>query len=173
MAIYEDLTTPILLDILNHAEAALIENERPAVAHLQPASQVAWDNCCADGGQLYLRVPDIFPTGGPGTAFPQPDTRQACGVTMFGVKIALGTIRCASTIDDNNYPPTAATMTSEAAQLFADMTILFGVLNNEVHTLKGIHSLKVEKWTPIGPQGGCMSGEWTAFIAIDPGCQRP
>lgn len=28
--------------------------------------------------------------------------------------------------------------------------------------------LKIEKWTPQGPLGGCAGGEWTAVISVNP-----
>jgi hypothetical protein len=24
-----------------------------------------------------------------------------------------------------------------------------------------------EAWTPVGPEGGCVGGQWTAYLAVD------
>ncbi len=166
-----DLLRDPLLDLLLCAETALDDCGRPVdLVTIAPGQSVAWDNCCEDGGQLYVRVVEVFPTGGTTAAFPSIDTQQQCGVSMLAAQIAVGVIRCAHTIDDDGNPPSAAEMTADALGTTADMTILLDAIQccfgpQQKH-------FKVSNWTPQGVRGGCVGGEWNLYVAVGPcACQ--
>ena len=164
---------PILTSILSTAASALNEAEdAPAVVHLAPGREAAFDNCCEDGGQLYLRVIDIYPTAGAGSAgFPQPDLMQrgaGCGIGTLALRLGLGLLRCAATLDDQGRPPAPERLGDEVGQAMSDMGTLLTVLACEVRTLPGVHKVKVDRWSPLGVSGGCHGGEWTFYLAVDP-----
>lgn len=164
--------TPILQSILSAAASALNAEERPTGrVELTPGSLPAWDDCCE--GQLYLRVPDVYPTAGKNSPFPQKDSSQAgvnlaCAVHGLAVHIGLGVLRCAETVDDNGNAPTPAEVTADAEQMLADMATLLDVLVCIAPRLDGILSLKIDQWNPLGVEGGCAGGEWSAYLWVDP-----
>lgn len=162
-----DLLQRPLVDLLACAEVALYECGRAVdLVTLAPGQTVAWDNCCDNGGQLYVRVIEVYPTAGTGAAFPGVDVQQQCGVSLLAAQIAVGVIRCAHTIDDEGNPPTAAEMTSDTLNMTADMSILFDAIKccfgpSQRH-------FKINNWAPQGVRGGCVGGEWTLYVALSP-----
>lgn len=165
---------PVLTSILSAASSSLNDAGVPAaLVHVAPGQQPAWDNCCEGGGQLWLRVVGVYPTSGGRAAFPAIDTQQqgvgvGCGVHLLAVHLALGVMRCAHTISDRGVPPTADEMTDDAFATLTDMGLLLDVIGCEVPALPRVQSMKVDRWTPQGVQGGCVGGEWGFFIAVDP-----
>jgi hypothetical protein len=170
---------PVLTSILSAASSALNEAGVPAgLVSLTPGTSPAWDNCCEGGGQLWLRVVEVYPTAGTGSAFPQVDTAQkgvgaGCGIHLLAVRLALGVMRCAHTISDQGVPPTAAEMSSDALATLDDLGILLDVIGCTIPTLTGVLGAKVDRWTPQGVLGGCAGGEWGFYIAVDPCLCKP
>lgn len=172
-----DLST-ILRGVLSAASSALNEADRPTGrVELTPGLLPAWDDCC--DGQLYLRVIEIYPSVGVGSPFPQIDTTQrgpassTCSIKMLAVHIGLGVLRCAATVDEQGNSPTSSQVSEDEELILADMSTLLDVLVCESHKLPGIQQMKLDRWQPQGPQGGCAGGEWGAYFAVDPClCQR-
>jgi hypothetical protein len=152
-----------LQDLLDCVTNQFAECDRlPGLVSLVPGASVAHDNCCEDGGQLYVRLAGLFPSGRP---FPTADTVQRCGVTLLAARVMVGAIRCAHTLDDEGNPPAAELMTDDALQGTADaLTILRALTCCESRWVK-ISS--VERWNPVGPQGGCAGGEWGVILGLD------
>lgn len=170
--------TPILTSILSAAASALNEDGRPTGrVTLSPGAQVAWDDCCE--GQLYLRIIEVYPSAGRGGsgAFPQIDAVQkgvGCGITLLGLHLALGVIRCAATLDDEGNAPTDAQMSANTLDATADLATLLDVIACDVAEIDGILARKVGRWLPQGVNGGCHGGEWDFYVGIDPClCQPP
>lgn len=163
---------PILTSILSAASSGMASVGVPlSLVHLAPGQQVAWDSCCEGAGQLYLRLGDVFPTAGPGVPFPGKDGDQkgaGCGIRLLAMRLHLGVIRCAHTIDNTGEPPSAAQMTSDAVRAVDDMALLLDVIACVVPGLAGVMGMKVDRWTPQGVLGGCAGGEWTFYIGVDP-----
>ena len=162
--------TPILTGVLSAAASRLTVAERPAgLVHLAPGARVAYDNCCEGQGQLWLRVIDIAPSAGPGSPFPNYDSTQRGDCpALLSVQVGLGIVRCVHTLDDNGIPPTAEQMGSDGEEMLADSAILLDVLQCESRKILGVMTLKLGRWNPRGPEGGCAGGEWTAFLGVDP-----
>lgn len=162
---------PVLNSILSAAASALNDAGAGAgLVHLAPGSSVAWDNCCEGGGQLWLRVLEIYPTAGLSSPFPSRDSSQpgGCGVVQLAVHLGLGIVRCTPTLDDHGNPPSGEAMTGSALEMVDDMRVLLEVVACAVKTLPGVANAKVGRWVPQGPDGGCAGGEWTFHIAYDP-----
>lgn len=161
---------PLLSSILSAASSALNDAGVPAtLVHLSPGNLPAWDECCAGGGQMWLRLKDAYPTAGPGTGFPGMDAAQrGCKIHMLALSLGLGVMRCAHTIDDRGRFPTAAQMSADAAKTYTDLGLMLDAITCVVPTLPGASTVKVDRWTPQGVQGGCVGGEWGFFVGFDP-----
>ena len=165
-----DLVRTTMFDLLECAEQALIDCGNPVgLATLAPGTTVAWDNCCEPGGQLYVRLVEVFPTAGTTAAFPSIDSQQQCGVSMLAAQLAVGVIRCAHTVDDEGNPPTAQEMTVDALKTTEDMSSLLQAITCCWGPEQ--RQWKLSNWTPQGVRGGCVGGEWTVYVAVSPcGC---
>lgn len=168
---YTDLVGPTLEQILACAKAALDDAGTPVgLAFVAPGSQVAHDNCCEGGGQLWVRLIQLYPTAGSrGPAFPQNDTAQLCGVNALAARIGVGVVRCAHTLDDDGTPPSGEDMTGDALAITQDASTLLQALLCCVPTIpsqKGKPPAKIGVWTPQGPSGGCAGGEWELTVAL-------
>jgi hypothetical protein len=126
---------------------------------VQVGANVAHDDCC--GGQLWVRVISIAPVYA-------GNTPANCGPIYYNAQLAMGTIRCAATVDDNGRAPEASTITAEAHDMTQDMH----------DTMQAIQCCErkpmpvIGSWTPTGPLGGCAGGEWTFTIKLDNcGCE--
>lgn len=170
-------TEPLMTSILSVAASALNEAEVPAhLVHLSPGNLPAWDGCCSGGGQLWLRLAEAYPSAGIGAAFPAIDAAQrgvGCGVNLLALRLGLGIMRCAHTIDSRGKAPTSAQMSGDALATYDDLGLLLDVITCEVPTLPGAMSVKVDRWTPQGVQGGCVGGEWGFYVAFDPCLCQP
>lgn len=147
--------------ILEHSRVALRDQGTvPGLVHLSPGAEVAWDNCCEGGGQLYVRVVQQYPSGRP---FPSQDlSANSCSPLMRVALCAVGVIRCAHTLDSDGRPPTAAEMTGDTKATLRDAEALWDTLVCEVKP--EVPGLIVGAWTPLGPQGGCVGGEWQFYL---------
>lgn len=162
--------TPVLAGVLSATASRLNEAERlPGLVHIAPGLTVAWDNCCEGEGQLWVRVVDVVPTAGANAPFPGYDTTQRGNCpALLAVQIGLGVVRCVHTIRDDGTPPTGDEMSEDGEAMLLDMGILLDTIQCDVRALPGVLTLKIGRWTPQGPEGGCAGGEWTAFLAVDP-----
>ena len=164
---------PILQGILSANASAFVEaGTPPGRVELTPGLLPAWDDCCQ--GQLYLRVREVFPTG----PFPSFDSAQkgvnsACAIKLLSVSFAVGMMRCAATLDDNGNSPTPEQVSADGNLMLDDMNTILQTLVCTVPTIKGIQSLKMDRWVPQGVNGGCHGGEWGAMIAVDPCLCKP
>lgn len=155
-----DLISPALQAVLSVAAAGL--SVRPGLIHLAPGVQVAHDECC--DGQLYARLIEAYPSGRP---FPTPDMPQPCrSVGILALRIGIGLIRCAHTIDDTGQPPTAEQMGADALMTFTDASEILTAIKCGLPGWP-LQTVSVVGWTPFGPEGGCVGGEWELIGGID------
>lgn len=163
-----DPVGPVLEALLDCTLAALCDSGRePGLASLVPGSDVAWDNCCGDKpGQLYVRLMEMYPTAGAG-AFPGRDTRPRCSPNLWGVRVAVGVIRCVHTVDEQGTPPTADEMQGDALNITKDAAaVRDGILCCFVGNTRNLDGWVLEGWQPQGPRGGCAGGEWVLTLGI-------
>ena len=147
-----------MADLLNSVDLEMRHDT--AIQFLAPGAQVAWDNCCEDGGgggQLWVRAVNVLP------GWPRQDNEQKCGIRLATAVLAVGVIRCAHTLDDQGNSPTPAEMTSDTTRIMEDMEdMLSGVMENYEWTYT------MGQWTPLGPDGGCAGGEWIVNVRVQP-----
>lgn len=159
-------TAPVSLDQLGPRMREVL---RAAREHVSPApgrvllaagAEVAWDDCCR--GQLWVRVVNLAPLvanrqGSPGLVAGSP----GCGVLRWHATLGVGIVRCAAVVDDRGNAPSALTLTREAEQMTADASALsHGLLCSGLIT-------RVVGWSPLGPLGGCVGGEWQIVTSVD------
>jgi hypothetical protein len=154
-----DLIGPVLATYVALAKDAL-EPEPGRVVIVAPGSTVAWDDCC--DGQLWSRVVNVTPfVGRPGASAP-------CGVLYWTVRVALGVIRCAHSLNGDGTAPPAALISQDGEQMLDDLAALQQVILCHPRTTS------ILQWNPLGPQGGCHGGEWEYEIRVDTcGCPEP
>jgi hypothetical protein len=158
-----DLISPLLFGLLDCAVASL--DPVPARAIVNPG-EVAWDECCE--GQVWTRLVSIVPSGVP---FPATDTAQQCGVLMWAATVGLGVLRCAAVQDDQGNPPSASAISATGLQQAMDAQALMDALSCCWPPLAQRRA-KIATWTPLGPAGGCVGGEWTVQVMVD-NCRCP
>ena len=153
-----DTLGPALASLLISAEDALVQCDRPVgLSHLAPGNTVSWDNCCEDGGQLWVRVV---------SALPQPQGSQTCDITDLQVRAGLGVVRCMHGLSDDGFP-TADQMTQDTLDMTRDADILRQAIKRWEHPTTVIgKTIRVEQGLPQGPQGLCGGWEWTLTFRL-------
>lgn len=148
--------------VLSTVASQYSDEDRPGMVHYAPGAEVAWDNCCEGGGQLYLRLIGVHPS----QTFPQPTLAPGCRAAMFDVHFAVGAIRCAHTVSSRGVPPSGEQMSSDFSVTLGDLTMIQQGLV-EAASAAGILKLVLGRWSPRGPNGGCVAGEWDAHLAVN------
>lgn len=151
-----NLLGPALSAVLSAAYAGL--DPKPARSHLQ-AGLPAWD--CCENGILWVRVIDIAPHVG--NAAPS----NPCGILAWNLTLGIGVVRCAASLDEAGNPPQPGELTSEALQQTEDITALQRVLQCDLADVRGLRKVTIQRWTPTGPEGGCVGGEWRVTAMLD------
>lgn len=121
-------------------------------AYVAPGAEVAWDECCA--GHLYVRTVSASPVFGPRAA-----DGAACSIRYWTATYALGTLRCVEVVDDRGRGPHPFDLTADAAVLHQDMADLGRFLTSSTNA-------DDMDWAALGPDGGCVAGEWTFTVRL-------
>lgn len=149
-----DILHPIMGGLLEAVDRRLTADERPvARLHLSPGLTPAWDDCCA--GQAYVRVA--------GMAGQTTPAAVACPAAMV-TRLVVGVIRCAHTLDDNGDPPTPEQLTEDTRNTTRDAALVLQALTCDLPNLSNVDRVALGEWTPVGPLGGCVGGEWVVTI---------
>ena len=123
------------------------------LATVVPGNAVVWDDCC--NGQLWTRIISIA-----GASTSLKASGSPC-LPLYQVRVGMGVIRCAFTVDEQGVPPSAAQMTADAFQTYQDLTDLVEAINCCIRPTEAIETLRIGDWSPLGPNGGCVGGELT------------
>ena len=129
-------------------------------ALVMPGNSVVWDDCC--DGQLWVRIISIV-----GVSNLSNQATQPCN-PLYQVRVGIGVLRCAHTVDDAGRIPTPAQMTADAFQTYQDradmveaIVCCISPLVEEDHRMG---TLRIEDWLPLGVDGGCVGGEITVTV---------
>lgn len=149
-----DVVGPALNLLLDTAEARLVECSRPVgTVTLMPGNTVVWDDCCAGGGQLWVRLISLVPF---------PNGSQPCDVSSLQVRAGIGVVRCMHGLDDDGNPPTPAAMTGDTLGTTADADLLLQAVQEwSPPPSVARKTLVLETGVPLGPEGLCGGFEWT------------
>jgi hypothetical protein len=156
-----DLIGPMMSAMLSHAASSLSPPVERAV--LAPGGAVAWDDCC--DGQVWVRLISIGPATGRRTS--SFTAILPCGVTLWTVEVGIGVLRCAATLDDSGHAPSPAALTADTLQMTQDQANLSMAIQCEMTQLQEVEKLSPVSWLPLGPDGGCVGGEWRVTVLVD------
>lgn len=155
--------------LLDCAEDELAKHDRtPGMVHLAPGRQVAWDNCC-EGGQLWVRVISMHPSGEgvTGSSFPDRVVRDSCAPATWAVQLGVGIVRCVATVNETGEPPNETQITNDAVNMLDDMELLRrAIVCNFRRGVTHVQRILLDSWTPQGVDGGCGGGEWTLWVGV-------
>lgn len=129
-----------------------------------PGAEVAYDDCCA--GQLWARLVEVVPAQmSQQSGVFNRTVSTPCGVLMWQATIGVGVLRCAATVDESLAAPPANVLTLEALQVVQDAADLAEAL--QCCLAPQVKKLTMGLWTPLGPGGGCVGGEWSMSVLVD------
>lgn len=175
MATIPDLLGPMMLDLLDCAENAMNDADTPVGrAHLVPGLNASWADCCENGGTLYVRVIETYPTAGQSSSYPQRDTSpRSCHPFAWTVQLAVGVVRCTPAFGaDGESAPEPMDVTLSALEMTRDRATLETAIRccfaDPDGAPQGMEEGKVILfgWRPLGADGGCAGGEWTLYALL-------
>lgn len=148
-----------LMNILNTVVAVVTEaNGAPCSAALVPGAIVDWGGCgqCESGacGMVYVRVETMFRS----FTFPEPSLELGCGAPL-AMQLRVGVLRCLSIdsqggLDDAESTEAALVALTDALAVRRALACLSG-------------DVVLGTYDPLGPQGGCVGGEWQVTVDLD------
>ena len=131
-----------------------------------PGLSVPWDECCPCSnyreGQAWVRISQVQATD----AFPGGAGPHRCAPKQYAVDLAVGVLRCAHTIDDAGNAPSASTITDDAGKVSRDRAILRDAIIGPYFGDLEPGDAVLRTWSPLGPSGGCVGGEWTLATRV-------
>ena len=123
---------------------------------LVPGENVTWDECCE--GQLWVRAisktPRMAKTKG---ASPDP----LCMLLGVDLQLGVGVIRCQSGLNSRDGIPAPSQYTADAELMAADSEDIYRAL-----VCCSDLTLTLDRWTSLGPEGGCFGGEWIVKVFV-------
>lgn len=132
----------------------------PQFVGIMPGRLVPHDYCgtAGCGGMAYVRLVSTFPSVNGVTPNPTPLPNSP-----LAFNVVVGIIRCAPQPSSRGIPPGVSDQFEAARLQTADMEVLYRTLECCLRDQKGA----VGSYTPIGPDGGCLGGEWGATFPED------
>lgn len=82
----------------------------------------------------------------------------------YVVTLAVGVLRCVSTLDDSGRAPTATDVTAEGLATGRDMAELANAF--VCAEAPGAALVTLGAWSPLGPEGGAAGGEWEIVLRV-------
>lgn len=152
-----DLIEPLLASMLDCASASL--DPSPSRVVMAPGGVVAWDDCC--DGQVWTRLVSLSPV------YPASGQGQKCGPLLWLATIGIGVLRCAAVLDDQGVAPLPMKLNADTFQMTQDAADLSRSIQCDMASLPGQQRLSMGNWMPLGPEGGCVGGEWTVTLLVN------
>jgi len=151
---------PLLTALLGCTVAAL--NPTPKVSFVATGIAPAWDECCE--GMAWVRVQSLEMVRPPAMGMTLGDPCRRSWLTTVGV----GALRCASTVQDigGNWAPKPSAITADSMQVLLDEAAILNAMHCCVPPSTALKSLTVVRWDALGPEGGCVGGEWTVNLTV-------
>lgn len=150
-----------IIDLAGGLEVQFAERgyDKPCILTPMPGEAVALDYC--DNGECgvgmaWTRLVSIRPSD---NVFQQQ--QQPCP-QMYAIEVEVGMMRGAPTWD--NGAPSAEAQMAATIQQMADAGLMLTVLET-VETPAGDVASSMA-YAPVGPEGGCLGGTWTATLEV-------
>lgn len=163
-----DPTGHVLSTLLGHVIGRLDGGDASVCrSFVAPGTVAPWDTCCdctGGEGQAWTLAERVYPT----QPFPQQDTgAQRCRPVQYAAEVVVGVLRCAVTVDDHGNPPLAQAVTADADKVSRDRDLMLAALLCDwLGDDDDPGTFRLGEWTPLGPQGGCVGGQWRATVAL-------
>jgi hypothetical protein len=125
---------------------------KPCIISPLPGALVAFDYC-EDGGMAWARLVTIEPVQ-------DLDPFAACA-TMYDVTVEIGVLRCAPTLHEDGSLPSREEQIAASLLQNHDMGVLHKVFSCYAAP-KAFEGPAIGIFQPVGPDGGCLGGVWTA-----------
>lgn len=141
--------------------------EKPAKIELRPGAAFApyfsttEDECKC--GVAWVRLAGIEPTADGDTGLPRNAAGMLCGPLTWTATVEIGVQRC-PTFGDAHTLPTAAESRGDVARQIADQRAMLNALSC---CFGRTQDVTPGEYTPIGPEGFCFGGTWTATMILD------
>lgn len=127
---------------------------------LFPGLEVSWDFCtdCANDvcGMGWVRVNGANPYD----VFPTATVDLHCAMPL-AVELEVGAIRCMPLTTDGALPTPEQLGDVTLHQLMDALALRTAI------QCCGVADIALGLYTPTGPEGGCVGGFWSAFLAVD------
>jgi hypothetical protein len=155
---------PMLLEPINDlltCVCAEIEAVKPVCeCMILPGFEAAFYFCyeCAEGkcGMAWVNLITAYPY----QTFPEPIIDTRC-MYPLALVAQIGAVRCMPMPDEQG--TVEKTDLEEATVLqMADMWALYRAVN-----CCGVKSKAIGQWTSLGPDGDCVGGMWTVYLAVE------
>ncbi len=128
----------------------------------------SWDACCE--GQAWVRLGSQEAVKAPKMGM-RPTV--PCAQTWL-VTLGVGVLRCAAQMNDRGDPPSAEDVTADAVQTVLDKDAILRAVQCCLPTTEGVSSFALTRWDALGPDGGCVGGEWTLAMTVQTlDCEDP
>lgn len=114
------------------------------------------DQC--NGGQLTARLVREFPF----SSFPDQDTGAWRPGVQLGFEVELELVRCSPVGDDRGNPPSRDEWLAAVRDQLADKAAMRRAIC-KCMSEAGV-DFALGQYTPVGPQGGCLGGNWTVIV---------
>lgn len=158
------LAWPLLVDLTAEMTAEIESAELPPFCFvgLLPGGSVALDYCqeCGNScGMAWVRLASIREE----PSDTNPGGFSDCA-SLFVVNVEMGMVRCHQTFDDDNNPMPAEYQHDKVQAQMAEQAAMRRVLLCSDTALP--FNKLLGNYLPIGPEGGCVGGAWTAQFEI-------
>lgn len=170
-----DPLTARLQRLMDYVEARLEADGRPVVsAEFAPGEAIVWDYCCDDGvngdGQLRIALAETYPRPA-GDRQPDRVTPGTGCLAEMEVHIQIGIARCSQAFAGNSgAPPSDDVLFEEFDWQARDRRSMIAALLTDFPADDGPDEdlpIRIDRWAPLGPSGGCSGGIIEATIFID------
>ena len=126
----------------------------------------AWDACCE--GQAWVRVESLDPAGTRPVKMGMKNG-DPC-VRTWRATVGIGVLRCAAPLRDDGSMPSDDQITADALQALTDQEALQRAVECCLTTAgTRVSSVVLTRWNALGPDGGCVGGEWIAQMVFEMG----
>lgn len=162
-----DFPGAVLARLLELVSAQGVVN--PVGRAFTATGEVVWDDCCK--GQLWVRLVSMDPL----ILDQRRGAQEKCGPDGWMLTIGVGILRCAATVNDQGVVPSVSQLVAESKVTTAEAQALRAAitcvdLSDETENL-ALRRQLLTSWSPLGPEGGCVGGEWTMTVPVtDCGC---
>lgn len=157
-------TLRLILTTLTSGDCCL--DLKPCRTALYLGGEVPWDNCEAckskgTNGQLWANLINITPAAGGSDAGACPE---------YNWSAEIGIVRCIASLSNGGSVPTPAAIATDALQQAKDADQIYRALRCCPTRPEALHDVVLSSWVPLGPNGKCAGGAWTARGRLDVCC---